>query len=218
MSIIKQLTINKWKYNKTVKFGLFSRISDSTKIEDNVVIGRNSLIMGGVGRFSYFGDNCVIFGNVGRFCSISSNVRVINGRHAFKDPFVSTSPLFFSLISPFGFSFVKKQKFEEYTYADSVNKYSVVIGNDCWIGSGASIIEGITIGDGAVILANATVTKDVPSYAIVGGVPAKIIGYRYSEDIIQRLIEIKWWDKDEKWVRNNAELFSDIDKFIDKYT
>lgn len=156
----------------------------------------------------------MIFGKVGRFCSISSNVRVINGRHALKSPFVSTNPLFFSLSSPFGFSFVKSQKYEEYTYADSENKYSVVIGNDCWIGYGVSIIEGVTVGDGAVLLANATITKDVPPYAIVGGIPARIVGYRYDEETIAKLLELKWWNKDDKWIRMNAELFSDIDKFL----
>lgn len=215
MSIIKQLIFNKRRYKNTVKFGLLSRILDDAIFENNVVIGRNSLIWGEVGKYTYCGNNCVLFGKIGRFCSISSDVRVINGRHAFKHPFVSTSPLFFSLHTAFGFSFVSSQKYEEYIYADSVNKYPVVIGNDCWIGGGASIIEGVTIGDGAVVLANATVTKDVPPYAIVGGVPARVIGYRYPEEIINKLLALKWWDKDEEWIMKNAELFSDLDAFLD---
>lgn len=156
----------------------------------------------------------MIFGKIGRFCSLSSNVKVINGRHAFKAPFVSTSPLFFSLSSPLGFSFVKSQKYDEFTYADTENKYPVVIGNDCWIGYGVSIIEGVTIGDGSVVLANATVTKDVPPYAIVGGVPAKIIGYRYDEETIAKLLEIKWWNKDITWIKEKAEMFSDLENFL----
>lgn len=70
------------------------------------------------------------------------------------------------------------------------------IGNDVWIGTGATLIDGISIGDGAIIAAGAVVTKDVPPYAIVGGVPAKIIKYRFNEEIIAKLLELKWWQYD----------------------
>jgi hypothetical protein len=70
----------------------------------------------------------------------------------------------------------------------------VIIGNDVWIGRNVIVMDGITIGDGAIIAAGATVTHDVPPYAIVGGVPAKIIRYRFSSEIIAALLETKWWD------------------------
>ena len=73
---------------------------------------------------------------------------------------------------------------------------------------------GVTIGDGAIVAMGAVVTKDVPPYAIVGGVPAKIIRYRFNNEIIEKLLQIKWWDRDEVWIKNHIELFSDIDKFI----
>ena len=92
------------------------------------------------------------------------------------------------------------------------NNYPVVIGNDCWIGDGVSIIGGVKIGDGAVILAGAIVTKDIPPYAIVGGIPAQIIKYRYSEQDINFLLKFQWWNKDPKWLNNNSELFLDIEK------
>lgn len=94
----------------------------------------------------------------------------------------------------------------------------MIIGNDCWIGYKSSIISGVTIGDGAVVLAKALVTKDVPPYAIVGGVPAKIIGYRYTQDQINKLLAIKWWNWPLNKIKENSNLFLDLDKFINKFT
>lgn len=75
-------------------------------------------------------------------------------------------------------------------------------------------MEGVTISEGGVVLAGAVVTKDVPPYAIVGGVPAKVIGYRYSEDVIKKLLKIQWWNNNEQWLKDNALLFSNIDSFL----
>lgn len=77
-------------------------------------------------------------------------------------------------------------------------KGDIVIGNDVWIVSGAKIMSGVTIGDGAVIGANALVTKDIPPYAVCGGIPAKIIKYRFSKKIIKKLLEICWWDRSDE--------------------
>lgn len=85
-------------------------------------------------------------------------------------------------------------------------KGDVVIGNDVWIGSGVSILSGVTIGDGAVVGASALVTKNIPPYAIVGGVPAKIIGFRYKDDIIFRYEQMKWWDWEYKYIYDAVPL------------
>ena len=90
----------------------------------------------------------------------------------------------------------------------------VEVGNDVWIASDVKLLPGIVIHDGAVIAAGAVVTKDVPPYAIVGGVPAKVIRYRFTKEQIESLLDIQWWNKDEKWIREHAGLFDDVDGFL----
>lgn len=90
-----------------------------------------------------------------------------------------------------------------------------MVGNDCWIGQGVRIIAGVTVGDGAMILAGAVVTKDVPPYAVAGGVPARVLRYRYGEETVSRLLEARWWDRDLAWLRANKDCMIDMDKFMD---
>ena len=100
---------------------------------------------------------------------------------------------------------------------DTFSKGTVVIGNDVWIGARATILSGVTVGDGAVIGAGALVAKDVPPYAIVGGVPARLIKYRFSSEIINELLEIKWWDWDSKKLTQNIDdFYLDVEEFIKK--
>ena len=86
------------------------------------------------------------------------------------------------------------------------NKGDIIIGNDVWIGYEAVILSGITIGDGAIIGTRAVVTKDVPPYTIVGGVPAKPIRKRFDDVTIARLLELKWWDWSEERIKANLEI------------
>lgn len=124
----------------------------------------------------------------------------------------SRYPGFYSASTTDAVSFVKTQKFEEFKYIDEDKKFLSSIGNDVWIGTDAVIMQGVTVGDGAVVAAGALVTKDVPPYAIVGGVPAKIIRYRFSESDIQFLMELKWWEKDIEWIKKYADYFADIEQ------
>ena len=109
-----------------------------------------------------------------------------------------------------GTTFVDQKYFEE-------EEKTVHIGNDVWIGSNVIVVDGVTIGDGAIIAAGAVVTKDVPPYAIFGGIPAKLIRYRFDEQKIDFMLKFKWWDKEEKWLRKNVKDFHNIDKFIHIY-
>lgn len=83
-----------------------------------------------------------------------------------------------------------------------------------WIGDSVSILNGVSIGDGAIIAAGAVVTKDVPAYAVVGGVPSKIIRFRFSEEQIKKILEIQWWNWNEDELQEKAHLFDDVAKFL----
>ena len=176
-------------------------------------IGKNSYFKGVMGRNSYVGNSSRIIGRVGKFCSIGSHVHVITGRHPLAD-FVSTSPVFYSLGDQTGKPFVSISKFKEFKYADTDGKFQIEIGNDVWVGDRSSIVGGLKIADGAVILAGSMVTKDVPPYAIVAGVPAKIVKYRFDEQKISKLTEGKWWDKDFSWIVKNIDLFDNVETFL----
>lgn len=219
MGIIKnQIRIRLNNRGKNVRLCFLARVLPPSSFEGHNKVGKFSVFKGTMGRYSYMGDNAVVLGMVGRYTSIADRVHVISGRHPIKAPFVSTHPVFYAQRSAVGKTYVKDQLFDEYKYVnneDAVKKnFSTVIGNDCWIGEGASIIGGVTISDGAVVLANATVTKDVPPYAIVAGVPARIIGYRYDDQTIQALLEKRWWEREESELKEKAFLFSELDSFI----
>ena len=200
--------VYKFKFRgKNIKIGAKSNLQGfNTGFEKNVRIGRNTNFGGVIGRCSYIGDTCDIIAEIGRYCSISSNVRIIIGKHPTRD-WVSTSPVFFSNLCQCGTSYTIENK-----YVD--NSGITKIGSDVWIGAGVSIIEGVKIGDGAIIAAGAVVVRDVAPYSIVGGVPAKEIRKRFSDDKIEKLLQIKWWEKEEEWIKENASNFSHIDFFL----
>lgn len=207
---------------RAVYYRVFKRkeqmVSATAFIGKNVRLdGRNSLGEKSVlkncelGYGSYIGDRANISGcRIGRFCCIGPDLKRISGTHPLD--YVSMHPAFYRKNHPCGLSFVTSDKFSDYRFAE--NGFNVVIGNDVWIGTAAQIIDEIKIGNGAVVLAGAVVTKDVPDYAIVGGVPAKFIRYRFSDEQIEKLEKIKWWEKDINWIKDHAEQFSNIEKFL----
>ena len=178
----------------------------STRFEGYNRLGRNSSFTGSLGRCSYMGADCKINADIGRYCSIASEVCTISGRHP-TSVWVSTSPVFFSNECQCGTSYTSEKLFDE-------SSPQTTIGNDVWIGARATILSGIKIGDGAIIAAGAVVTKDVEPYTIVGGVPAKPIKKRFTDEQIHALMKLKWWDKDEAWLRNHAAMFRNIDELI----
>ena len=164
-----------------------------------------------IGFGTYIGENSQLANcKIGRYCSIASDIKVISAVHPTQD-FVSTSPMFFSTLKQTGQTYCDTSKFNEFLLVDN---RCAIIGNDVWIGDGATIKGGVRIGDGAIVAMNACVTKDVPPYAIVGGVPAKIIRYRFSSNQIHDLLSIAWWNMPEDWIKRHAHLFTSIDDFL----
>lgn len=200
--------LQKIKWHNKLSFTYNCKISMCSQFEGMNKLYPYTTFDGYMGIGSYIANNSNISGKIGKFTSIASNCFVIQGIHPYTYPYVSTSPLFFSLAKQNGYTFASKQQMKEFKYAE--NNYPIVIGNDCWIGHGVSIIGGVTIEDGAVVLAGAVVTKDVPAYAIVGGIPAKILKYRYEEEDINFLLDFQWWNKDVVWIKSNKDLLLNI--------
>tara|TARA_R110001599_G_scaffold206269_2_gene403574 strand:- start:963 stop:1673 length:711 start_codon:yes stop_codon:yes gene_type:complete len=204
----------RFEYRKSnVYFPLSSKVGRKVIFEGANKLGINTYFAGHLGYSSYIGANSKISAAIGKFCSISDDVKTISGVHP-TSVFVSTSPVFYSLQKVTGVRYVNKQKFIEYLKVDE--SVDVIIGNDVCISTGVKILGGICIGDGAIIGMGAVVTKDVPAYSIVAGVPAKIINMRFDKDQIEFLLDFKWWDKDEAWLKKNADLFVNIVEFINK--
>ena len=160
------------------------------------------------GGYSYVNENSAM-GNVtlGRFTSIGPGFICGYGEHPTN--FITTSPVFYSTRKQCGISFTETSRYDE--------QQPTTIGNDVWIGARSFVRDGVKIGDGALIAAGAVVTADVPDYAIVGGVPAKLIRYRFPEDVVQQLLEIQWWNWSEDRLRAAQPQLAqpDVNSFLE---
>lgn len=178
-------------------------IDSNCEIETPVRLNGGYFNVQKIGAFSYISRGAVFKGvkSIGRFCSIATNVSVGYGNH--NTSFISTHPLFENIDYSWNENFHSLRK-NHITWLEKMSEMSheimkeknkaPEIGNDCWIGTGAFICRNVKIGNGAVIGAHAVVTKDVPPYAIVAGCPAKIIRFRFPEDIIEKLENLQWWE------------------------
>lgn len=178
----------------------FSLISSNNKIDAKATIYRGVKMKGSsVGRYTYIGANTdVENAEIGSFCSISDHCRIGMGGHNANQ--ISTSPLFTEAVNGTKYHWVDQD-------VNPAPVKKVVIGSDVLIGSHSLILGGVTVGHGSIIGAGAVVTKNVPAYSIVGGVPARVIRFRFSQDIIDYLLNIKWWEMEDCQLKRHIDLF-----------
>lgn len=157
---------------------------------------------------------------IGNYCSIANDVNFIlnSGNHDVLN--ITTYPIFQNLYKKDESFDYKGNKYNRETFKKKYLsvKNSITIKNEVWIGAGATILPGVTIGNGAVVLAGAVVSKDVSDFSVVGGVPAKHLYYRFSEEFHQDLLEIAWWNwKKEKVKKYVSDFELEVQEFIAKH-
>lgn len=208
----------------------YGQTFNTTTLESPTRFGGGYMDIGFMGAFSFTNFRGFVRAkSIGRFCSIAPNVSIGMGEHSIES--ISSSITFemnpserltkFTTLMDDGnfVNFIKNEIREQ--RKDKRYSKPTIIGNDVWVGTGAVILAGINIGDGAVVAAGSVITKDIPPYAIVGGVPAKIIKYRYDERLIERLLKSKWWEYGADIVKGldytkPGNIIDELEKRIEK--
>lgn len=179
------------------------------RLDDQKILKRSK-----IGAYTYLNGNVRVYGtNIGRFCSIGEGTFIGAPEH----PTDFLSSHIFAYANGDG-RFDADETFMATRSDESFGRHAqrTTIGNDVWIGANAVISRGITIGNGAIIGASAVVTKDVPAYAIVKGIPAAVHRFRFTDEIIERLQRIKWWDYHLDRVLFDGIPYSDVPRFLDR--
>lgn len=180
-----------------------SIIDEFTKIQPPYKITKTK-----IGKGTYLAPNSnVSLAEIGKYCSIGPNFFCGWGIHPIDG--LSTSPMFYSTLMQNGRTLSVSDKIQE--------RKVTLIGNDVFIGANVTVLDGVVIGDGAIIGAGAVVSKDIPPYAIAVGCPIKIVKYRFSQEHIDKLLSIKWWNFEENELQDVEKHFFDIDNFIKKH-
>ncbi len=206
------LNLIKQKINAILKCFGYTRndnfVFGNSQIDDSVKIYSPSKIVNSkIGSYTYISDNSKIdFVEIGKFCSIGPNFMAGWGIHPING--ISTHPMFYSTQLQNGMTLSPNNKVNE--------REKIEIGNDVFIGMNVTVLDGVKIGNGAVIGACSVVSKNIPAYAIAVGNPIKIIGYRFSEIEIEKLLDICWWDFKTDELKNVEEYFFELSSFINK--
>jgi acetyltransferase-like isoleucine patch superfamily enzyme len=185
------------------KISIFSLFDTTTSIHKTSRISRFSVLRNTIiESYTFLASNSDLVNcKIGSFCSISKNVTIGAATHPTN--FISTSPIFYRERNA-----LKSKWVNGLLFADE--SLMTDIGNDVWIGMNATIMGGLKIGNGAIIAAHSVVTNDIPPYAIVAGVPARIIKYRFGDNQIQKIDKLKWWRLSPVILKNNCALFSKV--------
>lgn len=166
----------------------FHRTSSIT-VEAPARLSGEYRMSGTIGAYTYIRSDCRVAnatGEIGRYCSIAPGVCIGDGHHP--TDWLSTHPFQWGVAT-----WVTPEEKAAHKFPRNKGKGETRIGHDVWIGAGAMVSSGVAVGDGAIVAAGAVVTKDVPPYAIVAGVPAKIIRFRFPDETVEKLQAIKWW-------------------------
>ncbi len=210
-------TFAKWGFEKKDYYYVIA--GEHVNKEDTVYRGCR------IGRYTYGYEHLLsyapIAASIGRFCSINATARIWDNHPT---DYVSTHPFLDNIrFGAWEEMIWREELVEKYgkyhenaPYEDSAlrDNRPVVIGNDVWIGANVIILPGVHVGDGAILAAGAVVTKDVEDYAIVAGVPAKVLRYRFSKEEIAKFQQIRWWDWEVDKIMDNLELFYQPEKFL----
>lgn len=176
-----------------------------TEVGDHCVLEESAL-----GDYSYcFGYNDIIYSEIGKFASLATGVRLNPVQHPAHTR--AAAHHFTYRCAHYGFGA------DDDSIIDWRRSSRVTVGNDVWMGHNAVIMGGVRIGNGAVIAAGAVVTRDVQPYEIVGGVPARHIGWRYAPEIIAALERIRWWDWSREELARRVRDFDDVETFCETY-
>lgn len=196
---------------KNIEYDIGAYSDRKTVFEGHNALGMDVFLAEAfVGYGSYIADFSKLFSvNIGKYVSIGQNVITAIGKHPVSEN-ISTCPSFYSLNPKNQLRYVTESTFCE----TNTDIYSINIGNDVWIGNNVTILAGVHIGDGAVIGAGAVVIKDVEPYAVYVGNPARRVKYRFSNNEIEKLMTLKWWNKDTTWIKAHAQEFSEPYRFL----
>ncbi len=188
---------------QNVKCASGARIDSCDEFESGVSLHTAAAVFGTrVGRWTYFGEHSlVIYSDVGAFCSIAPHVVIGGGVHPTDR--VATSPIFYS---------AERNSWGPFPGALRLHEElpKTHIGNDVWIGHSAVVLPGVRVGDGAVIGAGAVVTRDVGPYAIVAGIPARILRSRFDPEDVDWLLGLRWWNWPDARLKELRPQFSSV--------